>query len=122
MLFIVLMAACRPLVGDWSGDIECENYSMKLDLSLEASDKGYEGEGELDCTDGYGSECGQTFDIEVRHEDPATDLDVDLDNCYVTVLGVEAEQACQDPRHVEWDGGDTIEGEWNECDVSLERD
>ncbi len=122
MFLLFVVVACRPLVGDWSGDIECENYSMKLELSLEATADGYEGDGELDCTDGAGGDCTQTFDIEVKHDDPATDLDVDLDNCVYELAGVEQDVGCDDPRRVEWDGGDAIEARWGDCDVELERD
>jgi hypothetical protein len=118
MMFLFLLA-CTPLSGNWSGEVDCGDYAMDLSLSLEAAQGDYEGEGLLDCTDYYGADCAQTFNVEV--ETDGRDLDVDLDDCYYYVEGYESQVGCDNPDDVEWNGGREIDGEWADCDVELER-
>ena len=123
MWWFVLLA-CTPLVGDWSGEVDCGDYSMDLEISLEWGDGEYEGEGTLDCTDGYGSDCEQTFDLQVEAEGfmGQQDLDVDVDDCEYEIQGYSGSGSCDNPDDVEWDGANSITGEWGDCDVELERD
>jgi hypothetical protein len=102
MLFFLL--ACTPLAGDWSGE--------------------YVGEGWLDCTDAYGGSCEQSFELQVEPEGPLgeQELDVDIDDCTYELEGTSGSGGCTNPDDVEWDGADSITGEWDDCDVELERD
>lgn len=124
MTLILILLACAPLVGDWTGEVDCGDYSMDVEVNLEWLGDGYEGEGKLDCTDYYGSECEQQFDIEVDSTGPfgEQELDVDLDDCEYDLGGFSSPVACDNPDDLEWDGGNTISGEWSSCDVELERE
>lgn len=123
-MLLILLSACTPLVGDWSGEVECDNYAMDVEMTLEWTGKRYEGDGVLDCTDAVGFECEQTFDLQVDAEGfmGEQDLDVDIDNCrYETAIG-DDDVACDNPDDVVWDGGVTIVGDWGDCEFEVERD
>lgn len=121
---LLLLLACTPLVGDWSGEVDCDGFAMDIEVSLDWTGKEYEGEGTLDCTDYYGSECEQTFDVQVRPESAfgEQELDVDVDDCEIDAGGQSGEVGCDNPDDVEWDGANTITGDWAGCDAELERD
>ncbi len=97
---------------------------MDVEITLEPSDRGYAGTGTLDCTDAVGSDCEQSFEIDVRPESTfgEQDLDVDLDECEMDAGFLSGEIGCGNPDDVWWDGGDLIEGEWGDCDVELLRE
>ena len=124
MFALFFITACTPLNGDWSGEVDCGDYAMDVELSVEWTGDQYEGDGQLDCTDYYGSECEQTFDIQIDAEGPfgEQDLDVDLDDCEATLSGFSSQVGCDNPDDVEWDGADTIDGDWSSCTFELERD
>lgn len=124
MTLLLLLLGCTPLVGDWSGEVDCGDYAMDVEIALEWGDGEYEGSGDLDCTDGYGMDCRQTFDVQVETEQwfGEQDLDVDVDDCQYTLGGSSGEAACTNPDDIEWDGADVIAGEWGGCDFELERD
>lgn len=120
----LLLLACTPLSGDWSGDIRCGGYAMDVDLTLEWSEGEYQGEGTLDCTDALGYECEQTFDIQIEADGflGEQDLEVDLDDCSYDAGFASGDVTCDNPENVVWDGADAIEGAWADCDLDLERD
>lgn len=124
MFLALLLVACTPLVGDWSGEVDCGDYAMDVEMTLEWDDGEYVGEGTLDCTDALGSDCEQTFEVQVRQDQAfgEQELDVDLDDCRASAGGVSADVGCDNPDEVTWDGADAIEGEWGDCDVELQRD
>lgn len=97
---------------------------MDVDINLEWVGDGYEGEGTLDCSDAYGGPCEQVFDIQVDPTGPfgEQELDIDLDDCEYEVDGFSSSVGCDNPDDVEWDGGNTIVGEWSTCDVELSRE
>jgi hypothetical protein len=123
-MFLIALFGCTPLVGDWSGEVDCDRFSMDVELSLEWDDNEYVGEGALDCTDAVGFDCEERFDIQVDAEGPfgEQDLEVDLDDCIAEGGGVMERVSCENPDHVEWDGGDTIIGDWGSCEFEVERD
>ena len=123
-MLLILLSACTPLVGDWSGEVDCDNYAMDVEMTLEWTGKRYEGDGVLDCTDAVGFECEETFDLQVDAEGfmGEQDLDVDIDNCrYETAIG-DDDVACDNPDDVVWDGAVTIVGDWGDCEFEVERD
>lgn len=115
---------CAPLAGTWSGEVDCGDYAMDVEITLEPAEKGYEGEGVLDCTDGVGFDCEQTFSLDVRPEGGfgEQELDIDLDDCEVEAGGFEGTLGCDNPDDVVWDGRDLIVAEWGDCDAELEHD
>lgn len=123
MLTLLFFIACTPLNGEWSGEIDCDDYSMDVDIEIEWTGGEYEGQGTLDCTNYYGSPCEQTFDIQMEAEAPfgEQDLDVDLDDCEAEIGGFQSQVSCDNPDDVEWDGADTITGEWSTCEFQIER-
>ena len=124
MSTLLFLLACTPLNGEWTGEVECESYSLDVDIEVEWTGSEYEGEGTLDCSDAAGSPCEQTFDIQSGGEAPfgEQDLDVDLDDCRASYGGQEGDVSCDNPDDVEWDGADSITGEWSQCEFELERD
>jgi len=121
---LLFLLACTPLVGDWAGEADCGDYAMDVELSLEWGDGEYEGEGWLDCTDAFGTDCEQTFEVQVEAGGAfgEQDLDVDVDDCQYEIGGSSGEVPCDNPDDVDWDGADAITGDWGACDFELERE
>lgn len=119
----VFLAACTPLAGEWEGEVTCDGESLEVYVDLEWTGRTYEGDGAINCTPYWGAACVQKFEVQVEPDDGpfAGDLDVDLDDCRAETADGEAELGCDNPDDVEWDGADTIEGEWSGCDLELER-
>lgn len=125
MIFLTMLIGCTPLEGDWEGEVDCGDYAMNVTLTLAWGGQRYEGEGVLDCTDAYGADCTQTFDLQVDAErslNGGRELDVDVDDCRAELDGYSSQVSCDNPDDVEWDGGDRIDGEWGDCDVDLFRE
>lgn len=124
MFLFLFLFACTPLTGEWTGEVDCGEYAMDVSIEIEWTGAEYEGDGKLDCTDYAGSDCEQTFDIQIEPEGPVgeQELDVDLDDCHADVGGFESDVGCDNPDDVDWDGGDTITGEWAQCEFELERE
>lgn len=123
-MLLLTLFACAPLTGDWSGTIDCLSHEMPVSLALAANGDRYSGTGELDCLEYYGSECGETFDIFVVPSDwgGSQHIAAHLDNCVVTTAASSGAADCVDPDGWRWDGADTIEGDWGDCDASIERE
>lgn len=123
-MILWLFLACASLGGDWAGEVDCGSYAMDVELSLAWTEGLHQGEGELDCTDAYGMDCTQRFEIEVetgsRHG--AQELEVDLDDCFAETATYTGAVDCDNPDDIEWDGGDRIDGDWVGCEVELERE
>jgi hypothetical protein len=120
-----LLPACTPLNGDWSGEVTCDNYGMDAEISLEWTGSRYEGEGTLDCTDAVGYNCEETYDLQIDAEGPfgKQDLNVDIDDCEYQAGPIAGSAACENPDDVEWDGADTITGDWTDnCTFELGRE
>lgn len=124
MIALAWLLGCAPLSGTWSGEVECAGYTMPIELEIALVDGDYEGEGIMDCTEGYGDACLQTFDVQVDRTRGLgeQDLDVDLDDCVYEVTGAAGTVTCERPDDVTWDGGGEIEGELGACEFALERD
>lgn len=123
-MLMLLLAACHPLNGEWEGEIDCGDYGLNTEVTLEWTGSRYEGSGTIDCTDAWNMPCEQLFDLQVdaeRRSHGDRDLDVDVDDCSATLDGDYQELACDNPSDVEWDGADRIDGEWGGCDVDLFR-
>lgn len=121
---LLFLLACTPLVGEWSGQIDCVGFAMDVEATVDWDD-GYVGEGEMDCSDYYGASCTQTFAFEIdpgEVDDGEQELEIDVDDCMAEVWGVESEVACDDPDDVVWDGANEIQGEWSGCELELNRD
>lgn len=123
-MLLLSIIGCAPLSGTWSGNVECSGYSMPIELEIAFVDGDYEGEGIMDCTEGYGAACLQAFDVEVDHTRGfgRQDLDVDLDDCTYEVIGAAGSVSCERPDDVSWDGRGEIEGELGACEFTLERE
>jgi hypothetical protein len=112
---VLLLASSCSLAGHWEGEVDCGSYDMPVSVDLEADGGEYTGEGELDCSNAWGGDCRQQFDLTVEPEGGfGEDCRVDFGDGY-------EEGGCTDPDDVEWDGEDTITGEWNGCDIEIER-
>jgi hypothetical protein len=123
-MLITLLLACNPLVGDWSGELDCGSAEGDIAISLDFRDGAYVGDGELDCEWAYGGVCEERFEVNIDPVGPFGEqpIAVDLDDCEITLWGITSDIDCDDQDDLVWDGADTISGEWADCDVELERD
>lgn len=120
----LMLVGCYPLAGVWEGEAECYGFDLDIQVTLEPADGVYAGSGSLDCSKTWGSDCEQTFDLELEPESwrGEQDLEVDLDDCQLHTDDGTEDVSCDDPDDLEWDGADRIEGEWSGCDIELERE
>jgi len=103
-----------------------------MEVTLEAHESKadtYIGDGEiveLTCSDESGNtaECDLLFEITVETEGEAgeQDLEVDLDDCEYKVGSDKYDHDCSDVDDGEWDGGDVIVFEIEDCEGELERE
>lgn len=144
---LLSLAGCMPsLVGEWEGEIECEETSMDLSIELEA-DGGGEFSGDLETytlmqgsTDGTSWEAelsltiGMVFEIDGGGEqDLDYEAEIDDADCRFTIEGELYSSDCEelgfdvdigqepDLGDFTWDGADTIEIDDGDCRGELER-
>jgi hypothetical protein len=120
--------------GDWSGELDCDEVSFDMEITLEKEDKDdtYSGEGEIEDITCYNSEtsweCDLLFEVEAETEGGGGEQDVefDVDDCEISYDGESQDTDCEDIDDGEWDGEDTITFEASlgstDCDGELERD
>lgn len=121
---LLLATACTPLQGAWEGEVNCDGEELEVVIDLEWDGDAYVGEGALNCTAYWGAPCVQKFEVNVDPDQGpfAGELDVDIDDCRAETEDGEVNLGCSSPDDVEWDGGDSIEGDWSECEFELERE
>lgn len=134
-LALFCLAACggSSLQGTWTGELDCgSDGDFDMEVTLEAHESKadtYIGDGEiveLTCSDESGNtaECDLLFEITVETEGEAgeQDLEVDLDDCEYKVGSDKYDHDCSDVDDGEWDGGDVIVFEIEDCEGELERE
>jgi hypothetical protein len=131
VLLLFPLLACTPLVGDWSGPLQCGDVAETATFSIEWGGNDYEGEGTVFY---QGQANGSDVDIEVEFSveiDGAIDGDGELDvsaesqRCTYTQGGTSLAFECtsdlDEGNAFTWDHGDEIDVRGN-CDGTLERE
>lgn len=127
--FLFFVLACNPLVGTWTGELDCGEGSVDGELELAADGAGaYTGDGyfEMTCYDSEYNTFACDFEYTVEVEQDSSfgeqDIDVSFDDCTLNWSGGSQDTECGDDPDMEWDGADTISGDLDGCDIEFERD
>ncbi len=129
-IYCLMITGCSSLEGDWSGEMECEEQTYFMDISVKSEGRNeYVGTGAIDDMTCFvtergieGFDCEYTFEIVIKTEKRGgrQNLDLNMDNCGWAYSGGAGSADCGPVEDADWDGKDAMSLEFDVPDGQLE--